>query len=150
MEQRFENRVDVKCNFRKPDFLLAANGDVLFALIIPLVVNGIEATLRAQPDPPRSPVEVDLVPTTDSLVIIVRDGGDLVKTDAERIFRQEKANAEDGMPGGGVFLSMHLAAYLNARAVKAATQNTFTISHRTGVAGCEVRVRVPVAAFSRS
>jgi len=111
-----------------PEIAIAADADQLGQLLINLLRNAAEASLDQA-----APVEVAWTASGDTLEIVIRDSGPGVANPANLFvpFFTTKPN------GTGIGLVL-------CRQIAEAHGGTLTLDNRTGAAGCEARLRLPV------
>jgi len=151
VQQTYERKVQIKLNVSFP-LRLHNHGDDLFAIIVALVINAVEATLRRPAESQYPPVTVNLDTKKNLLVVTVSDqAAHVSKEEVQKMERLETLNKQDGLPGGGLFLAkrlaLHLASSTRGNDDSPVAPRIFEIRLQNPPPGVRVIVRLPLSAF---
>ena len=136
-------RVAIRYYPPNPHVTFESHGDDLFAIIIALAMNAVEATLRSGIDP-FPPVTVRLQIQKDTVVASVSDEVQCPGTEELNSINDLKALKADGEPGGGFFLAKRLAMHLSGLATKGRfPPEQALVIRKSQFQGAEALLRLP-------
>lgn len=164
IEEVFNGIISIKLSIEIERFNLKRNGDEYFAIIIPLILNTVEAAVRNNTEFKQCSVEINLskgeygdkdpsdVSEQYLLITIKSKQGKVLSGDRiKQIERFEMLNDSDQMPGGGYFLARQLASYLLKRDGLNLSddryKDTIRIEGRGSQVGSKTSITLPIRLF---